>query len=90
MSLILRLSLSLARSLSVSLSLSPSLSLSLFLSLFLSLSLSLSALARTQGLDMDVNWASMTEEEKRRALLNDELVQVLYLSVYIYIYELYT
>jgi hypothetical protein len=29
-----------------------------------------------QGLNVDVNWGAMTEEEKRRALLNDELVQV--------------
>jgi len=34
-------------------------------------------IAKEQGLDMDVNWASMSEEEKRRALLNDELVQVM-------------
>jgi len=34
-------------------------------------------IAKAQGLNVDVNWAAMTEEEKRRALLNDELVQVM-------------
>ena len=34
-------------------------------------------IAKAQGIDVDVNWGSMTEEEKRRALLNDELVQVM-------------
>lgn len=33
-------------------------------------------IARAQGLSVDVDWSNMTEEEKRRALLNDELVQV--------------
>jgi hypothetical protein len=34
-------------------------------------------IAKAQGLNVDVNWSAMTEEEKRRALLNDELVQVM-------------
>eukprot|EP00283_Hemiselmis_rufescens_P005402 CAMPEP_0173429138 /NCGR_PEP_ID=MMETSP1357-20121228/7926_1 /TAXON_ID=77926 /ORGANISM="Hemiselmis rufescens, Strain PCC563" /LENGTH=1106 /DNA_ID=CAMNT_0014393271 /DNA_START=100 /DNA_END=3420 /DNA_ORIENTATION=- len=34
-------------------------------------------IAKAQGLSVDVNWSAMTEEEKRRALLNDELVQVM-------------
>ena len=34
-------------------------------------------IAKEQGLNLDVNWSAMTEEEKRRALLNDELVQVM-------------
>jgi hypothetical protein len=33
-------------------------------------------IAKAQGIDVDVNWGAMTEDEKRRALLNDELVQV--------------
>ena len=34
-------------------------------------------IAKAQGIDVDVNWGAMSEDEKRRALLNDELVQVL-------------
>ena len=34
-------------------------------------------IAKAQGIDVDVNWGAMTEDEKRRALLNDELVQVM-------------
>lgn len=34
-------------------------------------------IAKAQGIDLDVNWGAMTEDEKRRALLNDELVQVM-------------
>eukprot|EP00288_Rhodomonas_lens_P002224 CAMPEP_0177731524 /NCGR_PEP_ID=MMETSP0484_2-20121128/22603_1 /TAXON_ID=354590 /ORGANISM="Rhodomonas lens, Strain RHODO" /LENGTH=972 /DNA_ID=CAMNT_0019244655 /DNA_START=136 /DNA_END=3050 /DNA_ORIENTATION=- len=34
-------------------------------------------IAKAQGMTVDANWANMTEEEKRRALLNDELVQVM-------------
>jgi hypothetical protein len=33
-------------------------------------------IAKAQGLSVDLNWSAMSEEEKRRALLNDELVQV--------------
>ena len=31
---------------------------------------------RGQGLSVDVNWGALSEDERRRALLNDELVQV--------------
>ena len=34
-------------------------------------------IAKAKGLNVDVNWGAMTEDEKKRALLNDELVQVM-------------
>ncbi len=34
------------------------------------------ACARAQGLSVDADWGAMSEDERRRALLNDELVQV--------------
>jgi len=33
-------------------------------------------MAKAQGLSVDVNWSTLSEEERRRALLNDELIQV--------------
>mmetsp|Transcript_88562 Transcript_88562/g.235695 ORF Transcript_88562/g.235695 Transcript_88562/m.235695 type:complete len:807 (+) Transcript_88562:469-2889(+) len=34
-------------------------------------------MAKAQGLSVDVNWSTLSEEERRRALLNDELIQVM-------------
>lgn len=33
-------------------------------------------IAKAQGLSVDLNWGALSEDERRRALLNDELVQV--------------
>ena len=34
-------------------------------------------IAKAQGLEVNLNWGSMSEDERRRAVLNDELVQVM-------------
>jgi hypothetical protein len=33
-------------------------------------------IAKAQGLSVDLNWGALSEDERRRALLNDELIQV--------------